>query len=184
MSDLFWPAFSPENANFERTYKMGRLGADSGWYASQHVGVENPAFNRRQYGFSAYRAGFTCDANYAHHLTGWNDIGGDLYKHMMFVYGTGNGCVDTLAWEGVREGLDDIRYATKLQQLATPHLDGEDVDLRYAAKRAMQLLADADGDDMDLTALRLEMVERINELLEVGRKLPSVGARVPRARRP
>lgn len=65
---------------------------------------------------------------------------------------------------GVREGLDDIRYATKLQQLANPLLESDNVDARYAARRAKQVLADADGDDMDLTALRLEMVERINEL--------------------
>ena len=165
LPDLYWPANEPSKASFDYVFKTSRLGAESGWYANQHVGVENPAFNRRQYGMGAYRAGFTCDANYAQHLAGWNDIGGGLYKNMMFVYGTGNGCVDTIAWEGVREGLDDIRYATLLQRLANPLLNSTDVEARYAAKLAMKTLADADGDDKDLTTLRLEMIRHIQRLM-------------------
>ena len=164
LPDLYWPPTEPAKGSFDFVFKTSRLGAESGWYACQHVGVENPAFNRRQYGMGAYRAGFTCDANYAQHLAGWNDIAGELYKQMMFVYGTGNGCVDTIAWEGVREGLDDIRYATKLQQLANPLLNSTNVEGRYAAKLAMKTLADADGDDKDLTTLRLEIIRHIERL--------------------
>ena len=89
---------------------------------------------------------------------------------MMLVYGTGSGCVDTLAWEGFREGLDDIRYATKLKQLALPLSRGENVKARYAAKLALKLLADADRDDMDLATLRLEMIEWIQRLLALNAK--------------
>ena len=83
----------------------------------------------------------------------------------MFVYGTGDGCVDTIQWEGFREGLDDIRYATKLLQLAQPLSHCRDTARRYPAKKALQLLADADGDDMDLTTLRLEMIRHIQRLM-------------------
>ena len=166
LADLWWPAGNPDGDNAGRAFKYNQLGGDGylGWYACQHVGSENPAFNRRQYGFGPYRAGLSCNFNYAHHLDGWNDLAAELYKPMMLVYGTGDGCVDTIAWEGVREGLDDIRYATKLKQLAEPLVKGT-TDQRYAAKKALQLLADADGDDMDLTTLRLEMIRHIERLM-------------------
>ena len=165
MSDIWWPPYNPDHRSAEATFKYNQLGGDGyfGWYACQHVGNENPAFCRRQYGFGPYRAGFSSDFNYAHHLQGWNDIGGDLYRSMMFVYGSGNGCIDTLQWEGFREGIDDIRYATLLKQLAGPLVKGT-TEQRYAAKKALQVLADADGDDMDLTALRLEMIRHIEKL--------------------
>ena len=166
-SDLWWPPHNPDNETAPMAFKFNQLGGDGsyGWYACQHVGVENPAFTRRQYGFSPYRAGLACNFNYAHYLQGWNDNTGTLYKPMMLVYGSGNGCIDTLAWEGFREGQDDIRYATKLQQLAHPLALKGSTEARYAAKLALKLLADADQDDMDLTTLRLEMIRHIQHLM-------------------
>ena len=164
-SDLWWPAKTPDGFTSKLTFKFNQLGGDGtfGWYACQHVGNENPAFCRRQYGFGPYRAGLSCNYNYAHHLGGWNDLRGGLYRSMNFIYGTGDGCVDTIQWEGFREGLDDIRYATKLKQLAEPFVKGT-TEQRYAAKKALQLLADADGDNMDLSTLRLEMIRHIERL--------------------
>ena len=166
LADVWWPPVNPDSSSAKMTFRYNQLGGDGyfGWYASQHVGNENPAFNRRQYGFGPYRAGFSSNFNYAHHLQEWNDIGTDYYKPMMFVYGVYSGCIDTLQWEGFREGLDDIRYATKLKQLALPLVKGT-ADQRYAAKKALQLLADADGDDMDLTTLRYEMIRHIQRLM-------------------
>ena len=168
ISDLWWPPYRPDHESAATTFKYNQLGGDGyfGWYATQHVGVENPAFTRRQYGFGPYRAGLSCNFNYAHHLQGWNDIAHTLYKPMMLVYGSGNGCIDTLAWEGFREGQDDIRYATKLQQLAHPLVKNGSTEARYAAKLALKLLADADQDDMDLMALRLEIIEWILKLMK------------------
>ena len=170
VADVYWPPVPPDGASAEQTEKFNGLGGAGwfGWYANHHVGTENPAFNRRQYGFGPYRAGLSCNYNYAHHLDGWNDIAPSLYKPMMFIYGTGSGCVDTLAWEGFREGLDDIRYATLLKQLALPLSHSEKTEERYAAKLALKLLADSDGDDMDLTTLRLEMIEWILKLKSFG----------------
>ena len=171
--DRWWPPTSPDQVSAEVGVKVNKMGLDFGWYAIQHVGVENPAYCRRQYGFGPYRAGLTMNANYAQHLSGWNDIANDLYKPMMLVYGTGNGCVDTIAWEGFREGQDDIRYATLLQQLAAPLLHDPAPAVREPARKAIKLLADADGDDMDLTALRLEMIGHI----EILRKLKATEVR-------
>ena len=172
MIDCWRPPFTPDHAQFELAFKVSRMDdCELGWYANQHVGPENPAFNRRQYGFGPYRAGYTFDGNYAQHLQGWNDIAYDPYRPMMFVYGSGNGCLDTIQWEGFREGVDDIRYATKLQRLAHELVKTGDTEARYAAKKALGLLANADKDNMDLTTLRLEMIRHIQRLsgLEVKR---------------
>ena len=166
LSDLWWPPGWPGKESSEKTFKFNQLGGDGyfGWYASHHVGTENPAFCRRQYGFGPYRAGFSSDFNYAHCPAEWNDLR-NMYRAMAFVYATGDGVVDTIAWEGFREGIDDIRYATKLKQLALPLVKSADIRKKYAAKKALQLLADADGDNMDLTTLRLEMIRHIQRLM-------------------
>ena len=169
LSDLYWPPNRPDLASKDATEHYNNLGGEGlfGWYASQHVGVENPAFVRRQYGFGPYRAGFGCNFNYAHHLQGWNDISHDTYRPMMFVYGCGDGCLDTIQWEAFREAIDDIRYATLLQRLARPLVASKDVDARYTAKKALQCLSDLDGDDYDLGAARLEVIRHILALQEV-----------------
>ncbi|MBO5958980.1 MAG: hypothetical protein J6Q65_02540, partial [Lentisphaeria bacterium] len=144
-SDLWWPPVYPDSSLAKATEKFNFLGGDGyvGWYAKQHVGVENPAFIRRQYGLGAYRAGFSCHFNYAHHLNGFNDMRGSTYRAMNLVYGHGGGVLDTLAWEAFREGMDDMRYATKLQQLARGLLkNSKDYAARSAAKKALQLLVE------------------------------------------
>ena len=171
-SDLFWPPVKPDADSATYAAKFNAVtGGDGyfGWYASQHVGVENPAFCRRQYGFGPYRAGLSCNFNYAHHIDGYNDSVSDLYRPMQFVYGSGSGCIDTIQWEGFREGLDDIRYATLLKRLALPHLNDVDTKSRYTARLALQLLVDADRDDFDLTTLRLEMIRRIQGLMALNK---------------
>ena len=166
LADLWWPPFSPDHRSAAKTAKYNETAPDGrmGWYASQHVGAENPAFARRQYGMGPYLAGYGCNYNYAHHLQGWNDIEMGLYRPMNFVYGSGNGCVDTLAWEGFREAIDDIRYATLLKTTALKLIKEGAPEARYAARIALKLFADAKGDDYDLTTFRYEMINHIQKL--------------------
>ena len=166
LADLWWPPFSPDRhtAAKARRYNEAVPDGHMGWYASQHVGAENPAFNRRQYGMGPYLAGLSCNYNYAHHLQGWNDTEEGLYRPMNFVYGSGNGCVDTLQWEGFREGIDDIRYATLLKTTALRLIKEGSTQARYAGRLALKLLADAENDDYDLTTFRYEMINHIQKL--------------------
>ena len=84
---------------------------------------------------------------------------------MNFVYGHADGVIDTLAWEGFREGVDDIRYATLLQQLAIEARDSDGaIERRYAGRKALQYLADLDVTGGDMNATRLEIVQRILHL--------------------
>jgi hypothetical protein len=45
----------------------------------------------------------------------WNDFDDPVFRDHVFAYPTVNGVIDTTAWEGYREGVDDVRYLTKLQ---------------------------------------------------------------------
>lgn len=167
IADFFNPPMFPDAGGASAADKAALVnpGGRFGWYACQHVGVENPAFVRRQYGFSPWRAGFSASYNYAQHLGGFNDIAGDTFRSMNFVYGCGDGVLDTLAWEACREAVDDVRYATLLQTLAHPHLTSTNRPAQAAARKAMRIIAEADGDNFDLSDLRLSMAEAIMNLL-------------------
>ena len=164
--DTYNPAIRPDMGSSAAAFWYNDVDphSDFGWYGNMHVGVENPAWCRRMYGLAPYRAGFTCNFNYAQHLDGWNDLIGSGYKPMNFVYGSGTGCIDTISFEGFREGLDDIRYATLLQRLARPLLTSKNIDAVYAARKAMQCLADLDHDDYNITTARMEIIRHILKL--------------------
>jgi len=163
--DFYRIPITPDFANNVLADKVSFIGGDHyfGWYADQHVGPENPAFCRRQYGLGPYRAGLSCNRNYAHHLGGYNDNSG-TFRSMNFFYGDGKGVIDTIAWEGYREGIDDIRYATLLQQLARPLTQSDNFRAKYAARIALQFLADMNTDSFDLSVARLEMIRHILKL--------------------
>ena len=133
------------------------------WYANHHIGPENPSFNRRQNGLGAWLAGYTALCNYAHHFGPYND---DrlTYKPMVFAYGTGDGVIDTLGWEGFREGLDDIRYATLMSAMAREAQKSADIETRYLGGKALAYLAAFDRERGDQNAARAEMVKYILDL--------------------
>ena len=120
---------------------------------------------RRQYGMAAYLSGWNCVCNYAHHYGPYNDASSP-YKPMVFAYGCGNGVIDTLQWEGFREGIDDIRYATLMIRLAREAAESEDLQTRYTGKLALQYLAEFKRDEEDLDMCRMEMVNFIMRLRE------------------
>ena len=133
------------------------------WYACQHVGSENPAFNRRQNGLAPYLAGYTALCNYEFGLGPWNDDS-TTYRPMVYAYACGDGLVDTLQWEGFREGVDDIRYATLLSDFARKAQKSSDLAVRYLGGQAMQFLAGLDTMSCDQDMVRCEMIERIEKL--------------------
>jgi hypothetical protein len=162
--DMHPAATFPESA--EQTRKWNEIGhAYVGWYAAQHVGVENPAYIRKQYGLAPYRNNFSMLCNYSFSMNPWNDLAKDTYKPMVFAYCTRGELVDTMAWEGFREGVDDIRYATRLRQLALEARDAAGgIERRYAGRKALQYLADLDVTGGDMNTARLEIIERILQL--------------------
>lgn len=169
LANQFTPPVWPDFRSHVQPDKFTFISPDNeyGWYACQHVGVENPAFNRRQYGLGPWRAGLTCNYNYAHHLDGFNDTRGGTFRAMNFIYTDGNGALTTIQWEAFREAIDDIRYATLIQQLARPLLNSQtNVAGDFAARQALKFLADLDSDDHDLSLVRLEMIRHILNLMK------------------
>ena len=130
------------------------------WYGKMHVGPENPAFNRRQYGMAPYLSGYTALCNYAHHLGPFNDDK-TTYRPMVFAYGVYGGVIDTIQWEGFREGVDDMRYATLMMRLAKRAEASADPATVRLGRRAKRLLAMFDAASGDLASLRLEMSQHI-----------------------
>ncbi len=142
-----------------------KMGADVSWYACQHVGPENPAFNRLQYGFIQYLSGYTTVNNYAHHVGGYNDRASG-FRPMIFAYSQYSGLIDTLQWEGFREAIDDVRYATLMLRLAKEAEASADFDTRSAGRQARLLLARLTPETVDATSLRLEVIRHIIRLKE------------------
>ncbi|OGV49949.1 MAG: hypothetical protein A2X49_00610 [Lentisphaerae bacterium GWF2_52_8] len=160
--DFFNNAKAPEDSSAPEPWnQVGK--AWVAWYAVHHVGPENPAFNRRQYGIAPYLANYSALCNYAHHFGSYNDRS-TTYKPMVFAYGSYDGVIDTIQWEGFREGIDDIRYATLLKTLAQKGAASENLEVQYAARQALQFFAELDPASSNMNTARLEMINQILKL--------------------
>jgi hypothetical protein len=135
-------------------------------YQKPQTGPENPVLFRMQRGIALWQAGFDGAMDYAYqHSMGfiWNDFDHKIYRDHVFAYPTSSGVVDTLAWEGYREGIDDLRYlATLEKRLAEqPNL--------LAAPAAQRFLRDLkQSDDVNLREARQSMIMHIRALLGDG----------------
>ncbi len=136
-------------------------------YANPHTGPENPDYMRRTHGINLYKADYdgTCNYHFLENSSGniWRDTN-STFRTFAFVYPTSDGILDTLQYEGFRAGIDDIRYATKLRNLATQAIQLKGTKAYYAGKIALRFLALAPVERMDLETLRLEMIEHILNL--------------------
>ena len=139
-------------------------------YANPQCGVEEPLTYRRNYGLLLWKAGYDGAMDYAYqkgfggHM--WNDFdrAGDKrgFRDHVMAYPTSDGVVDTLQWEGYREGVDDLRYlSTLLEKIEEakkdPALEGR--------AREIEKWVTAIDPSGDLDELRKEIVVRIVELL-------------------
>ena len=134
-------------------------------YNHPQVGMEQPETYRRNFGLRLWKAGYDGTMNYAYQDEFGNiydDADGHFRDHV-FAYPTVDGVVDTIQWEGFREGVDDVRYlATLLEAVA----HGKTVAAKAEqAKEAEQWIAAMDLDG-DLRALRAGIVDWILKLRE------------------
>lgn len=106
--------------DLEEVRKWHSVGSEIFCYANPQVGVEDAQVYRRNFGLRLWAAGYDGATDYAyqhgfHHV--WNDFDDKSYRDHNFTYPTLDGVVDTIQWEGFREGVDDVRYATTLAHL-------------------------------------------------------------------
>ena len=152
------------------------VGAKIASYASPHTGPENPDTFRRWEGLARYKAKYDGSFNYKYysalHSTlyerqkqnVWNDSTGGTFRVFNMVYPTRNGVIDTLAWEGFREGIDDIRYATLLKQRAQEAEKSGSYEARQFGLKARMWLELTAMEKTDLNTVRQEMINYILEL--------------------
>lgn len=149
--------------------KMHAAGGTMWTYANpQTYQKDNPRVFRINYGMELYLANYDGFCTYAHNENNgnpWTDTDGAEWA---YVIQTADGVVDTPSYEGYREAIDDIRYATKLQLEIERALAGKSEKARKSARAARAWL-DAIGVDMvgyDPKWIRWQMVEWTLKLIE------------------
>ena len=91
-------------------------------YDNLQAGVEAPQTYRRNYGLLLWQNDYDGAMDFAYYWAfnnTWNDFDCLEWDHMYyrdhnFVYPTVSGVIDTVQWEGFREGVDDVRYLSTL----------------------------------------------------------------------
>ncbi len=133
-------------------------------YNHPQVGLEQPETYRRNFGLVLWKSGYDGTMNYAYqHASGdiYVDDDGPSFRDHVFAYPTVDGVIDTIQWEGFREGVDDVRYLTTL--LKEIERDKAADDKAALAKEAEAWVATMDPGG-DLQALRAKMIEWILRL--------------------
>ena len=125
-------------------------------YNQPQVGVENPEIYRQNYGFALWNAGYDGAMGFAYqHTFGqsiWNDFDGasdTQFRDHVFAYPTTDGVIDTIQWEGWREGVDDTRYLATLMKK-----EGSDTSARA-------IISDSLSKGEDMTIIRQKMIAQI-----------------------
>ena len=135
-------------------------------YMNPTAGTPLPDLQRRNEGLGLWRVGFdgTMTWAYAH-------IEGDRVEQPMqfaMVYRTENGVLDTLHWEGFREGVDDVRYLTTLFTTLNETTGRLPEEALVAETQAW--LRELDVAKGDLDAIRRDMAARIVALRSLGKR--------------
>lgn len=144
----------------EEVAKFHSVGSKVFCYANPQVGNEEPETYRRNFGLLLWRHDYDGAMDYAYqHGFGhvWNDFDSTHYRDHNFTYPTVNGIVDTIQWEGFREGVDDVRYVTTLEA-AIKEKPGK------VADGAQQWLDQLDPTTCDLDRTRAEIVTWLERL--------------------
>ena len=141
-------------------------------YCDPFPSAENPAWFRRKLGLLLYKARYDGHMLHGYVARFWNEFaewpGGDgNYRNFAMAFPHRDGIINTLSLAGAREGYNDVRYATKLQQLALEHRDSKDIRLAREAKRQLVWLERLDGEKADYEAFRTGAAHRILTMLEL-----------------
>jgi hypothetical protein len=72
--------------------------------------------------------------------------------------------VDTLAWEGFREAVDDIRYFTLLMTEVQRCKQSPNLATRQKAAQVLMWWADQKSTEVNLETLRMEIINYVAQL--------------------
>ena len=135
-------------------------------YANPQGGCIRPETYRRNYGLLIWQWGFDGAMTHAYqcgygHI--WNDFDG-YFRDENMAYPTADGVIDTIQWEGYREGIDDLRYLATLN--AALQKAAADSPAAMQATQFLTELKKADLSKLDLDDVRRQMIDYILKLLE------------------
>ena len=150
----------PPPADVPRVHALGRKVFS---YAMPQAGLEQPYTYRYYMGLWLDRSGMDGSCTYAYqHCVGsaWNEFDSQSMRGHVFAYPTVDGVVDTIQWEGMREGVDDVRYLTTLRK-AIERARHSWSWLRRRRAHESELWLKALDIEGDLSDLRRQMQERI-----------------------
>lgn len=165
IGDLLDLAVNGGDSSREEAARWHSTGKRVWMYNAPTAGLENPLIYRQNFGLKLWRNnydGFATYLYYGNFGNPWNDFDNEIYRDHNFVYPTVDGVVDTIAWEGSREAVDDIRYATLLKTLCSKAAGDESKE--KISSEAEAWFQSIDFDSADLDAVRLKMIDYILKL--------------------
>jgi hypothetical protein len=164
--DLLICAGRPNKAEADLWHGAGRRIWN---YANPQAGVEDPEVYRRNFGLLLWKHEYDGACTWTYHMSFgsiWNDFDHPTYRDHNLTYPTIDGVIDTIAWEGYREGVDDVRYLTTLTEYIEKAYALDNSTATEAARVAEAYLAELkeDLEQRDLYAVRIEIIEQILQL--------------------
>jgi len=138
-------------------------------YGDPQCGVEKPETYRRNYGLRLWQNDYDGAMDHAYQCA-YGNIYNDfdaVCRDEVMAYPTVNGVIDTIEWEGYREGVDDVRYLTTLQAaINQAEKSGSPQRMKVAdkAKAYLAQLKKADLFTIDLDQTRRQIVDYILKL--------------------
>lgn len=135
------------------SHQFHSLGKKIFSYNRPQAGVENPFVYRKNYGLRLWQLNYDGVINYAYQDGFgdiWNDFDHAKFRDHCFTYPTVNGVIDTIAWEGFREGINDVKYISTLEN----KINDCSTDLKYESRvkdavTYLNKIRDYAGDDLD-----------------------------------
>jgi hypothetical protein len=162
LQDLFVAYGSPNSTEAAKWHSIGHQIFD---YSNPQFGQETPETYRRNYGLLLWQQDYDGEMDFAYQWGAgdiWNDFDDPKYRDHVMAYPTVNGVIDTIQWEGFREGVNDTRYLTTLldliAQAKTLGLDTAAYDSWLSELKAANLAK------LDLDSTRSSMIKFILEL--------------------
>jgi len=159
----------PASARHVEAWNWHAGGAKAVTYAGPFTGPLCPDIWRRTKGLRYYYGDYDGHHEYCFYCgeNPWNDFTfRSAYSQFVIVYPTYDGLIASTAWEGVREGLDDIRYLSLLKLRCEAAIRTKDRKIRDAGLRNLLWMESQDPETViDLFAFRRETARRIVEMI-------------------
>ena len=153
-------------------------------YCVPFIGPDNPHLMRTSHGLRMFRSNYNgwwelaYDGGSTYHT--WNHLFGydTTYRPFRFIVHVAKGpIINTIAFSGMREGQNDVRYATLLHLLADECFASDDIELVVEARKSLAWFRDLPyplpvGHGEEMYVIREKMTHHILKLMKLlGKKM-------------